>query len=106
MMPTNQQLGPAIRAGCGRLTLTEQRVPCQIHTLIIAQRSLAMNVLTIHRNLAEVMCECRNPKRKPVTRPKKKGLPQLISNGRDPPRVGVAVTLKLIGARGQVGEDL
>jgi hypothetical protein len=47
-MPAHQQLCAAIGAGDAGLAFTQERMPGQIHSLVIAQGTLAPHVIAIH----------------------------------------------------------
>jgi len=81
-------------------------MPREVNTLIIAERAAALNVITPHGQLAQIVSERCHPQRKPIASAEMKCSPQVIGNCGDPRRVWVRVSFELVSARAEVPEDL
>src|ERR1041384_593480 len=81
-------------------------MPGQINSFILAQRTLAPNVIAIHYRLTQIMSQRGDAQRKTIARAQTKHLCKLIGNRGDSGRVRIRVSLELVGAQTETSEHL
>src|SRR5687767_5193159 len=55
VMPTHEQLRGTIGSDSRRLTLADHRMPGEIESFFSGQRTIGLNVIALHRHLAEIV---------------------------------------------------
>src|ERR1043166_8583625 len=95
-MPANQHLCCAIRADSRRFAFANHRVARKIESLFSGQRAGRLNVITLHRNFAEIVQQGGGVQRPAIVSCKMKLERDFVSDDRDALRVRVFVTFELV----------
>src|SRR6185369_126278 len=95
-MPAHQKLSCTICPNTRRLALADDGMSGQIYPIFIGQWSVALYVITFHRDLPQVVEETGNSERSAIMSCEMKELGNFISNSSDPAGVGIVVPFKAV----------
>ena len=105
-MPADKQLGSAIRSDSGSFSLTDHRMSPKIDSILFVERTCSLDVITFHRDLAEVMQQRCGAKRSPIMPREVKELCYLVGDRRDTNRMRILISLEAICGSGELEKGL
>src|SRR5687768_6750565 len=106
VMPAHEQLRGPIGAGSRRLAFTDHWMAPQVDALVSRQLTVGLNVITLHRGLAEIVQQRRRVQRAAIVSREVKRMRDLVGDCRDALRMWVLVTLETIHGPGELGKSL